>query len=129
MSSPRIIYTSRPDATLEAELNVLANVYRFILDCHAKKLAAEPDNCNDAATVRNTEEVSHVEQRLDRPSKTTYPVTLEFTQRTHKTRRHKVLGGRREPHAVGGRHRTVSWVLVDVPDLEILEEAAPSAFS
>ena len=37
MNSPRIIYTSRPDATPEAELNVLANVYRFILDCHAKK--------------------------------------------------------------------------------------------
>ena len=37
MNSPRITYTSRPDATPEAELNVLANVYRFILDCHAKK--------------------------------------------------------------------------------------------
>jgi hypothetical protein len=61
-------YTPRPDATLEAELNVLANVYRFILDCHAKKVAAEPDSCNDAAIVRTTEEVSHVEQRPDRPS-------------------------------------------------------------
>jgi hypothetical protein len=42
-------YTSRPDATLEAEVNVLANVYRFILDCHAKKKAVEPapepDSC------------------------------------------------------------------------------------
>ncbi len=37
MNSPRITYTSRPDATPEAELNVLANVYRFILGCHAKK--------------------------------------------------------------------------------------------
>ena len=37
MDSPRITYTSRPDATPEAELNVLADVYRFILDCHAKK--------------------------------------------------------------------------------------------
>jgi hypothetical protein len=37
MDSPRITYTSRPDATPQAELNVLANVYRFILDCHAKK--------------------------------------------------------------------------------------------
>ena len=68
MNSPRIIYTSRPDATPEAELNVLANVYRFILDCHAKKIAAEPDSCNDAAIVRNTEGVSHVDQRPDRPS-------------------------------------------------------------
>jgi hypothetical protein len=66
-SLPGIVYTPRPDdATPEAaELNVLANVYRFILDCHAKKMAAEPDSCNDAAIVRNTEGVSHVEQRPD----------------------------------------------------------------
>ena len=66
--SPPTIYTSRPDTTLEAELNVLANVYRFILDCHAKKIAAEPDSCNDAAIVRNTKGVSHVDQRPDRPA-------------------------------------------------------------
>jgi hypothetical protein len=75
MSSPRIIYTPRPDVTPDAEVNVLANVYRFILDCHAKKAAAEPapepDSSNDAAIVRNTEEVSHVEQRHDRSSQIT----------------------------------------------------------
>jgi hypothetical protein len=37
-----VTYTPRPDATPEAEVNVLANVYRFTLDCHAKKEAAEP---------------------------------------------------------------------------------------
>jgi len=42
MDSPRITYASRPGATAEAELNVLANVYHFILDCHAKKKAVEP---------------------------------------------------------------------------------------
>ena len=64
-----VVYEPRPDATPEAaELNVLANVYRFILDCHAKKIAAEPDSCNDAAIMTNIEEVSHVEQRPDRPS-------------------------------------------------------------
>lgn len=31
MSSPRITYTSRPDATSEGEVAVLANVYQFIL--------------------------------------------------------------------------------------------------
>jgi len=70
MDSPRITYALRPGATAEAELDVLANVYRFILDCHAKKAAAEPapapDSSNDAAIVRTTEEVSHVEQRHDR---------------------------------------------------------------
>ena|SRR3712207_5549236 len=93
MDNPRITRTSRADATPEAESNVLANVYRLVLDCHAKQMAAEPDSCNDAATiVRNTEEVRHVEQRLDRPSETTYPAALESAYpRTHKTRRHNTL--------------------------------------
>jgi hypothetical protein len=65
---PCITYAPRSEATPEAELNVLANVYRFILDCHAKKMATEPDSCNDVAIVRNTEGVSHVDQRPDRPA-------------------------------------------------------------
>jgi len=65
---PSITYAPRSEATPEAELNVLANVYRFILDCHAKNMAAEPDSCNDVAIVRNTEGVSHVDQRPDRPA-------------------------------------------------------------
>ena len=43
-----VVYEPRPDATPEAELNVLANVYRFILDCHAKKEAAHPAAPNEA---------------------------------------------------------------------------------
>ena len=39
---PSVVYEPRSDTTPEAELNALANVYRFILDCHAKKMAAEP---------------------------------------------------------------------------------------
>ena len=69
---PSIVYAPRPDATPKAELDALANVYRFILDRHAKQKAAEPapkpDSCNDTAVVRHTEGVSHVEQRPDRPS-------------------------------------------------------------
>ena len=72
-------------------MNVLANVYRFILDCHAKRIAAEPDSSNDAAIVRNTKGVSHVEQRPDRPSETTYPTALESAKRIHKTGRHNSL--------------------------------------
>jgi hypothetical protein len=75
MDRPRVTYTPRSDATPEGELNRLANVYRFILDCHAKKMAAEPalapDSRNDAAIVRYTKEVSHVEQRHDRSSQIT----------------------------------------------------------
>ena len=42
MSSPHISYTPRLDATPEVELAALTACYRFILDCHAKKMAAEP---------------------------------------------------------------------------------------
>ena len=45
MSNPRITYTPRPDITPEAELNVLASVYRFILFESSgpnKKLAERP---------------------------------------------------------------------------------------
>ena len=37
MNGARIIYTPRPDVTPEAEISALATVYRFILDCHARK--------------------------------------------------------------------------------------------
>ena len=33
MSSSRITYAPYPDATPEAELDALASVYRFVLDC------------------------------------------------------------------------------------------------
>jgi hypothetical protein len=51
-----VVYKPCSDATPEAELNVLANVYRFILDCHAKKKAAEPapepDGRNDGTKLQ-----------------------------------------------------------------------------
>ena len=93
--SPRIAYTSRSDATPEVQISALASIYRLVLDHHAKKMAAEPApepaSCNDAAIVRNTEEASHVEQRLDRPSETTYPAAFEFAKRTRTIRRHNSL--------------------------------------
>jgi hypothetical protein len=67
MNSSRIVYQPGEASTAECELDALATCYRFILDCHAKRKsdepAPEPDSCNDAAIVRNTEGVSHVEQR------------------------------------------------------------------
>jgi hypothetical protein len=36
-SVTHVIHTPRPDTTPEAGLNALAAVYRFVLDCHAKK--------------------------------------------------------------------------------------------
>jgi hypothetical protein len=38
MNSSRIIYRSRPEATPEAELNALAEIYKFVLfDSQARK--------------------------------------------------------------------------------------------
>jgi hypothetical protein len=40
VSSTYIVYTPRPDATPETEAAVLAAVYRFLIDCHAKNKPA-----------------------------------------------------------------------------------------
>jgi hypothetical protein len=42
MSSPRIIYTPRPDATPGSEVPAIVVAYRFILDCQAKKEGGPP---------------------------------------------------------------------------------------
>jgi hypothetical protein len=70
MSSPRITYTSRPDATPEAELNVLANVYRFILDCHAreKKAAGMTSTDSDDAKSEKEEGGGHVKHLANKSS-------------------------------------------------------------
>lgn len=48
-----VTYTPRPDATPEGELNALASVYRFILDCNAKKKAARLGDPDDAKEIKN----------------------------------------------------------------------------
>ncbi len=48
MDSPRIAYAPRPDTTPETEISALANVYRFVLDCRAKKEATRPGSPEDA---------------------------------------------------------------------------------
>ena len=79
MRSSHIIYRSREDATPTAELSALANVYRYVIDSHAKKKAAdattESDDRTDAAIVKQ-EEVRHVELRSDRSSEITKPAAL-----------------------------------------------------
>jgi hypothetical protein len=39
---PAVIYTPRPYATPEAELNVLANVYAYLIKSHHSKKATKP---------------------------------------------------------------------------------------
>ena len=46
MHSPTVSYALRTDATQEADLNVRAYVYRFILDSRAKKNAARVTSTN-----------------------------------------------------------------------------------
>ena len=52
MSSPRIFYTPRPDATPEAELDTLASVYSFVLRCGEARRTEEK---KDAASVTSTD--------------------------------------------------------------------------
>jgi hypothetical protein len=48
MSSPdRVTYTPRSDTSSELEAAALAAAYRYILDCHAKKKAAEDGGGED----------------------------------------------------------------------------------
>ncbi len=46
MNSARITYTPRRDATPETEVTALANVFRYVLDCHARKEAAPESRPN-----------------------------------------------------------------------------------
>jgi hypothetical protein len=57
----------------ESKVGVLTKIYALAMHKYQEnEKPAEPapelDSCNDAAIVRNTEEVSDVEQRPDRPS-------------------------------------------------------------
>ena len=47
MSSPRLIYRPRADATPESEARFLAEVYRFVLLAHERKKGAHPGTPDD----------------------------------------------------------------------------------
>jgi hypothetical protein len=59
MSEIRIVYTSRPDATPETEAATLAAVYRFLLDCQAKKKGGMPGAVDDAKEIKDEFPASH----------------------------------------------------------------------
>lgn len=62
MHNSVITYAARPNATTEAEQNALVSVYRFILDCHAKKKSGpdkplkirEKGSQNDSRNIKST---------------------------------------------------------------------------
>lgn len=51
MSKPRITYIPHPDTTHDQKLDVLAAVYRFVLECHAEKKAAGQSGPDDAKEI------------------------------------------------------------------------------
>jgi hypothetical protein len=59
-----VIYRACSDINQQAELSAVANVYRFILDCSAKRTTSRQSR-RDNAILRNTEGVSHVDRRPD----------------------------------------------------------------
>jgi hypothetical protein len=59
MTEPRIAYTGRPDIRPEAESSALANVYKFVLDCHAKKEAAPVSRPDDAKGSKHDSRLCH----------------------------------------------------------------------
>ena len=65
MSEPRIIYTPcGPDATAEAEVAALSNVYRFIFDCHAKKIGRILDESGPEDVKGRSESDFHAKTRI-----------------------------------------------------------------
>jgi hypothetical protein len=63
ISSARIPYAQRTDATPAAELSALANIYRLVCDSASRKAAGVASTNGDGATVKNGKEVTHVDQR------------------------------------------------------------------
>jgi len=53
VTDAHIVRTPPPETTSGTELDALAAVYRFVLDCHAKKKAARPGGPDEAKGAKN----------------------------------------------------------------------------
>jgi len=58
-ASTDIKYTSLFDTTPQTELSTLANVYRFVLDCHVKKEATRPGSPDDGTEIKEDSTNEH----------------------------------------------------------------------
>jgi hypothetical protein len=56
---PRTTYASHGDALPEAEVATLAHIYKFVLDCHAKKEATRPGSPEDGTKVKEDSAYEH----------------------------------------------------------------------
>jgi hypothetical protein len=78
---PQIVLTSLPGTPPALTREARARAWAFVFQCWQEKQkpvepAREPDGRNDGAIVRDTEGVSHVEKRPDRPSEIKWPAAL-----------------------------------------------------
>ena len=71
MGKLRLTYIPLPDATPESELDALAAVYAFILDCHESRKVA--DSTGDRNEVKEDETLTPPEVY---PNKGTYSLTI-----------------------------------------------------
>ena len=51
MSSARIAYSQRPDVRAEAEVSVLASIYKLAISRHARKEATRPSSPEDGTKI------------------------------------------------------------------------------
>ncbi len=59
MDNPSIAYAPHPDTKPEAQVSALANIFRFVLDCHAKKEATRPGSPDDGTEVKEDSAYEH----------------------------------------------------------------------
>jgi hypothetical protein len=59
MKSSGIVYRPRACARPETELSALACLYRFVLDCHARKEATRPGSPEAAKETKNDSRHCH----------------------------------------------------------------------
>ena len=56
---PRIAYSQRPDATPEAEVSVLASIYKLVTSSHARNEATRPGSPDAAKEIKNDSRHCH----------------------------------------------------------------------
>ena len=60
MSSAPVTYSQRPDTTPQTELSALANIYKYVLDCHSKKEATHPGSPDDGTEFKEDSANEHI---------------------------------------------------------------------
>jgi hypothetical protein len=59
MSSTRIAYSQHHDATAEAEVSVLASIYKLAISRHARKEATGPGSPDDGTKIKEDSAFEH----------------------------------------------------------------------